>query len=184
MTRRKTFFILLTICVFFYGCGDYLSEKDIKRAVYTVMRGFEASVKDDDPEVSNQYQNAADIKFTVDDGAIENEMSIMVRDDRSVELSGSVLLSDYTDSYSGYSVEGELLYVCERDAQLITVCDIECDVVLTGGKVETLQFALEMDSPQSASFASITANGKEIELNKYDNILEIIRKFSPGVNED
>ncbi len=179
MMKVKTILILVVLCVFYYGCGDNVSEKDAQKAIFTVMRGCESTEKDNDPEISNKYQNAADFTYSVEDGAVVNEMTLVVNDDKSMDLTGTCQFSDYTDPYSGYTVEGKLTYSCERSSDLETYCDIECEAVLMGGKVETLAFSMEMDPSGEMDVASIIANGEKVELNKWDKILKIVRAFEP-----
>lgn len=180
MKMLKTIMILSAVCLFYYGCGDFVSEKDIKRAIFTVMRGFESSTRDKDPDVFQEYENAADITLSVDDGAVVNDLSLLVRDDRSMELSGTCVLSGYEDPYSGYGVDGELIYSCERSTEEITYCDFECEAVLSGGSVKTLEFSIEMDDSGEIAVASIVANGSEVTLNKWDSILDLVHTFNPG----
>jgi hypothetical protein len=179
MQKPKWIWIFLGIYFFSYGCDFLLSQEDVKRSIYTVMRGFEASTRNIKPEVSNQYSNAADLEFISEGETLVNRMRILLREDDSLTASGTCFFSGYEDAYSGYRVDGELEFDCEKSKDGGTACEFSCDTTLTGGKVKNLEFLLDIDSKGQCSVASVTANGKKIEFHQWDFVTKIVRAFTP-----
>ena len=181
MLKPRWICILIGICCFFYGCDSLLSQEDVKRSIYTVMRGYEASTKNIEPRVSNQYSNAADLEFISKDETLVNRMRILIREDNSLTASGTCFFSGYEDSYSGYRVDGEMGFDCEKSKDAGTACEFACKTTLTGGKVKNLSFLLDIDSDGQCSVASVIANGEKIEFHQWDFVTQIVRAFSPHV---
>ncbi len=182
MFKSKLFWILPGICVFYLGCDFMTSQEDVKRSIYTVMRGYESSTKDVQPQIINQYSNAADLKFVSTGETIVNEMNMQIKNDNRIVVSGKCLFSGYEDPYSGYSVEGELSYDCERDDTDYVYCEFSCDAELDGGKIKQLEFLLELDSEGTLAVGSVSANGKKVKFNQWDFVQRIIKAFNPRID--
>jgi hypothetical protein len=179
MLKPKWICLLLGLCFFFYGCDSMISKEDVKRSIYTVMRGYEASTQNIQPQVSNRYTNAADLEFKSMNDALVNEMRILVNEDKSMTASGTCYFSGYEDPYSGYRVDGELAYDCEKSENDDAVCEFSCNTTLTGGKVNNLEFLLNIDSEGQCSVASVIANGKKIKFNQWTFVAQIVKAFTP-----
>jgi hypothetical protein len=177
--KSKWICILLGMYFLSYGCDVLLTQEDVKRSIYTVMRGYEASTMDIQPQVSNRYSNAADLEFKSTNEALVNKMSILIREDNSLTASGTCLFSGYEDSYSGYRVNGELAYDCEKSEDEGASCEFSCNTTLTGGKVKKLEFLLDIDSEGRCAVASVIANGKKIKFNQWAFVTRIVRAFTP-----
>lgn len=177
--KSKLIWLLLVIGVFCFGCDLLTSQKDIIRSIYTVMRGWEESTRSVEPQVINEYANATDLKFTSNDETLVNRMNILVKNDHTILASGKCFFSGYEDPYSGYTVEGELAYDCERSDKDYTSCEFSCNAQLDGGKVNQLDFSLELDSEGMLKVASVTANGKKAKFDQWDFVTQIIRTFNP-----
>ena len=158
-----------------------LSQEDVKRSIFTVMRGYEASTDHIKPQVSNRSTNAADLKFESMDDTLVNEMRILIKEDKTMTASGTCFYTGYEDPYSGYRVDGELAYDCEKDENDDAVCEFSCHPALTGGKVKKLEFQLNIDSDGQCSVASVFANEKKIEFYQWAFVTRIIRSFSPNL---
>ena len=182
MMKSKLIWILVGIGVFSFGCDLMTSQEDIKRAIYTVMRGYETSTKNIRPQIMNQYANAADLKFISKDETIINEMHVLIREDNTIVVSGECLFSGYEDPYSGYSVEGGLAYDCEKDDTDYGSCEFSCNAKLHGGKIKQLDFLLELDSEGTLAVGSVSANGKKVRFHQWDYVTRIIRAFNPRTN--
>ncbi len=182
MLKSKLIWILLGIGIFYFGCDLMTSQEDVKRSIYTVMRGYESSTKNTKPLIINEYANAADLKFISDDETIINEMNVLIRDDETIVVSGQCLFSGYEDPYSGYSVEGDLAYDCERDKSDYVYCEFACNAKLDGGKIKRLEFLLELDSEGTSAVGSVSANGKKVRFNQWDFVTKIIKTINPRTN--
>lgn len=180
--KSKLIWILSGIGIFYSGCDLMTSQEDIKRAIYTVMRGYETSTKNIQPQIMNQYANAADLKFVSNDETIINEMHVLIRDDNSIVVSGECLFSKYEDPYSGYRVEGGLAYDCVKDDTDYGSCEFSCNAKLHGGKIRQLDFLLRLDSEGTLAVGSVSANGKKISFDQWDYVTRIIRAFKPITN--
>ncbi len=159
-----------------------LPKGDVKRSIYTVMRGFEASTQGKKPDISNEYENSADLRFTAKDGTLVKDMHIIQNSNNNINASGICRLSEYEDPYSGYIVDGELSYDCEQSSSSYVNCEFSCNTKLTGSKVKTLEFELEINSDNYISVASVYANGKKVKFNQWGFITNIIRAFDPKSN--
>ena len=156
-----------------------LSQEDVRRSIYTVMRGYEASTKNIQPLVSNRYSNAADLEFISKDETLINQMSILIRGDNSLKASGTCFFSGYEDSYSGYRVDGELAFDCEIFKGEGTTCEFSCKTDLTGGNVKRLEFQLNIDSEGRPAVATVMANGIKFEFHQWEFVTRIVRAFTP-----
>ena len=106
-------------------------------------------------------------------------MRIFIKEDKSITASGTCFFSGYEDPYSGYRVDGELTYDCEKSENDDAVCEFSCSTTLTGGKVKKLEFLLDIDSDGQCSVASVIANGKKIKFNQWAFVTRIVRTFTP-----
>lgn len=182
MLQAKWIYILLGVYFLSCGCDLMLSQEDVKRSIFTVMRGYESSTENIEPQVSNRYSNAADLKFKSKNDTLVNEMRLLIKEDQSISASGTCFFSGYEDPYSGYRVDGELAYDCQTDENDDAVCEFSCNTTLTGGKVKKLEFLLDIDSEGQCSVASVIANGKKIKFNQWDFVAQIVRAFSPSLD--
>jgi hypothetical protein len=178
MVQLKWIYLLLGISFFSYGCNFTLSQEEVKRSIYTVMRGYEVSTNDAHPQVSRRYSNAADVKFEAENETLVNEMKIMIKEDKRMTVSGTCFFSDYADPYSGYHVDGELAYDCEKSENDDAVCEFSCNTTLSGGKVKSLEFLLDINSDGEFSVASVIANGRKIEFSQWGFVANIVRSFA------
>lgn len=178
MLQFKPISLFVGLSLALIACGASPGEEEVKRSIYTVMRGYESSTKNVDPLVTKEYGNGAELKFVSRDRTLVNEMKILIQDDKSLTASGRCLLSGYEDPYSGFGVEGELTYDCERSGQNYATCDFACQASLTGGKIKELGFELTLDSDGNISVASVTADGKEVSFSQWAFVTQIIRAFS------
>jgi hypothetical protein len=181
MQKLKWIFILLGIFGLAYGC-DATSQDDVKRAIYTVMRGYEASTDNIRPQVSDRYTNAAKLEFKSQNDALINEMSIAMKEDKTIAASGTCYYAGYEDPYSGYRVDGKLAYDCEKAENDDAACEFSCNTTLAGGKVKNLEFLLTIDADGRCSVASVIANGKKVRFNQWAFVAQIVRAFSPSVD--
>lgn len=179
--KQKSIYILLVICLFSYGCDFLLTQEDVRRSIYTIMRGYETSTKNVQPQFAERYSNGGDLKFISRNETLVNEMRILVKDDKRMTMSGTCYFSGYEDQYSGYEVNGELDFDCEKFEKDDAVCEFFCNTTLTGGKVKKLEFSLEMDSDGACSVASVIANGKKIEFDQWAFVTQIVRKFTSNL---
>ncbi len=164
------------------GCGNGPKEKDVKRSVFSIMRGFETSTNNIEPELVKEYGNGADLKFVAKNETLINEMRILLKDDNTISYSGACNLVDYKDRYSGYIVNGELIYDCIQASESYIDCEFSCDAEIIGGEVETIGFGIQISTDGLISIDAITANGEDVEFNQWDFIKKIIQAFDPKLN--
>jgi hypothetical protein len=181
MLKPKWICLLLGICFFSYGCDFLLSQDEVKRSIFAVMRGYETSTEKVKPQVEKRYGNGADLRFVSMNETLVTEMRILLKDDKRLTASGTCFFSGYEDPYTDYSVDGELTFDCERSGNEEAVCDFSCNTVLSGGKVEKLVFLLNIDSQGRCSAADVMANGKKIRFNQWAFVGRIVQAFTSGL---
>lgn len=167
------------LIMFIVSCGNLLggpSEKDVTIATEAIMECFQTSLTAE-PEMQQVYSNAADMTFTIDDGALVNEMSFIMKDDGSVKMRGLCTYNDYKDSRTHYVMNGEFTYrLVFPDANRSDKMygEINLDFNLQGGKIETLELYFAMNEQEQIEDAQVVANGQDIDFNKWQKVLHII----------
>ncbi len=180
--------MLFGLFIFIIGCGKLFggpSEEDVNIAMEAIMQGFQASISAE-PEMQEVYVNAADITFTLDDGAIVHEMSFIINDDGTLKTAGSCTYNDYNDKHSNYLINGEFSYrlvftSADRPDKMHGEMDLNFD--LQGGKIETLEVFFAMNEQGQFEDALLIANGHEIDFDKWQkviNLLEPLINKKPG----
>jgi hypothetical protein len=183
---RKGFFLLLVVAVLFPAGGCNLlgpSEEDVKGAYEAVLRGLDSSTKNNDkPEVHSEYVNAADVPFKVPDNTTLHNMSVFINtEDGSAHISGDCSFTDYVDTTSGYKINGTFAYevnAFKNKGPEDMYGQMNCDVTLSGGKLNS--FALHINKNKEGTMEkSMKANGKEIDLDKWQKAFDAIRTINP-----
>ena len=180
--------MLLGLFILIVGCGSLFggpSEEDVNTAMEAIMWGFQASFSAD-PEMQEVYSNAADMTFTIDDGAIVHEMSFVINDDGTLKTTGSCTYNDYKDTRTNYLMNGELSYrllfaASDRPDEMHGEMDF--DFNLQGGKITTLEVFFAMNEQGQFEDAQLIANGHEIDFDKWQkviNFLEPLITKNPG----
>jgi hypothetical protein len=168
-------FSLLTGCNLF---GP--SEKEVKEALEAVFRAFDDSTGQNEPEVRNVYSNAADFIFQNDDESIIHEMSVLF-DEGKLSVTGNCVITDHADSVSQYSISGELDYkVTLKKGRSMDVGtgSMSGELTLSGGKVHSIEFSLNLGNTGEYTDFLITANGKNIDFAKEDEAFNLFRELS------
>jgi len=183
---KKFMFVLLVAVILFPVSGCNLmgpSEEDVKNAYDAVLRGLNASVKKNDhPEVHSEYANAADVTFKVPDNSTLHNISVFIdTEDGSSHIKGDCTFTDYVDTASGYKINGTVDYevnAFKNKGPEDMYGTMNCDVDLSGGKLKS--FAIHIDKSKEGSMKkSMSANGKEIDLDKWEKAFDAIRTINP-----
>jgi hypothetical protein len=158
-----------------------MSQDEVKRSIYAVMRGYEASTEKVEPQVQKRYGNGAELRYVSMNETLVTEMRILLKDDKRLTASGICFFSGYEDPYTDYSVNGELSFDCERSGDEDAVCDFSCNTVLSGGKVKKLEFQLNIDSEGQCSVADVMANGKKVRFDQWAFVGRIVQTFTSSL---
>lgn len=182
----KKIYLLVVFLLVFPAAGCSLmgpSEEDIKAAYEAVLRGMEASTKNNDkPEIHSQYANAADVTFKVPDNSTLHNISIFLdTDDGSAHVKGDCTFTDYTDTASGYKINGVTKYevnAYKNKGPEDMYGEVNMDVRLDGGKIKSLAFMINKNKDGTLK-NSLKANGKKIDLDKWAKAFEAIKTLNP-----
>lgn len=185
MKKYLFFFALIVLVVIAVG-GCRLtgpSDQEVFEAMQAVMRGFQASMDQDTLEINDTYANAADGVFRNDDESVITNIAFIMNED-SLQVYGNSTFSEYEDDYSDYFFSGEFSYnmkAIRARRGSSWYGDMDCNVELSGGKIETLEFTFSVDEDGVIGEYLITANEVEIDLTKEDNLLDILDRFGRGM---
>jgi hypothetical protein len=183
---KKFRFLLLVAFILLPAGGCSLlgpSEEDVKNAYEAVLRGLHSSVKNNDnAEVHSEYVNAADITFKVPDNTTLHNISVFIdTEDGSSHIKGDCSFNDYVDTASGYKINGTVDYevnAFKNKGPEDMYGQMNCDVTLSGGKLKS--FAVHINkSKEGGMEKSMSANGKEIDLDKWEKAFDAIRTINP-----
>ena len=176
--------VVLLMMVFAQGCKMFgPSEKDVFEAMQAVLRGFEESMDDDNMEIKDAYSNAADAVFRNEDDSVVTSMTVIVNDNQ-MHLYGSSIFSEYLDSSTDYQMDGEFNYNIKSVGSYNAGAwygEMDCSVELIGGKIETLEFSFVLDKDGEVEEYYITANDVELDMNKQNNFIDILERFTPNM---
>jgi hypothetical protein len=186
MKRASAWLLLL---FFLTGC-DLLgpSPEDVRTALDAVGRGIEYSTSDRlKPEIHAMYANAADATFRTDDHSITHNISFLVDQKKgSATFKGDCNFSGYSDASTGYRINGIFSYnmniVNKRSGipHEEMFGKMQCRLSLSGGRISTLD--LSIVRKENGLFDNhLVANGKKIDLDKWDKAIGIIRFMNPAM---
>jgi hypothetical protein len=180
--------IVVLGCILIVGCGKLFggpSEEDVNVAMQAIMRGFQASVTAE-PEMQEVYSNAADMTFTLYEGALVHELSFVINDDGSLKTTGTCTYDEYRDKSTNYLMTGELTYhLVFASANRPDDMHGEMDLVfeMEGGKIETLEVFFAVDEQGQLEDAQLLANGQEVDFQRWQkvfNLLDSLVSKNPG----
>jgi hypothetical protein len=182
----KKIFVLVAMMLFVLLTGCELmgpSQEDVKGAYEAVLRGIQSSTKNNDkPEVHSMYANAADVTFKVPDNTTLHNISVfMDTDNGSAHIKGDCNFTDYVDTASGYKINGSVNYevnAFKNKGPQDMYGEMNVDVKLTGGKINSLAVMVNKNKDGMLK-KSLKANGKEIDLDKWEKAFEAIRTLNP-----
>jgi hypothetical protein len=156
------------------------SQKEVTAALDAAMRAFTESVEGKTPEVENAYSNALDLIFRNDDESLIHHMNVLVNDE-DVTVYGDCEIEEFQDYNSDYLVSGKLVYelLFPKNSFPDTGFGImEGELILSGGKVETIEFSLSVDEEGQLEEFLISANGKDIDLSQQESMYNLFRQIS------
>jgi hypothetical protein len=182
---KKLLVLIVMLSLVLTGC-DLMgpSQEDVKAAYGAVMRGLESSTRNNNkPEVHSEYANAADVTFKVPDNTTLHNMSVFLdTDDGSAHIKGDCTFTDYQDTASGYKINGTFNYemnAFKNKGPEDMYGEMNLDVKLTGGKINSLVFIINKSKDGTIMRKSLKANGKELDLEKWQKAFEVIRTLNP-----
>ncbi len=173
------------ILVLLAGCDLFgPSPKDVKAALEAVDRALESSArKGMKPEVHSEYINAADVTYTAGDRSTVHSMSFFLDTDTGAgSINGECVFSDYRDAPSGYTINSSFKYDF-KEIKKSSIDDmygsIDCSVRLAGGKISSLDASFSEDK-DGVLIHSIKADGREVDMQKWEKAFQVIRSLHPG----
>ncbi len=155
------------------------SEEEVTQALDAAMRAFADSVDENTPEVEEAYSNAIDLVFRNDDESLVHQMNVLV-DGEDVTVYGDCQISQYEDYDTAYLISGKLVYelLFPRGRPDAGFGVMQGELTLTGGKVETIEFAIATDEDGGLEEFQISANGIEIDISRQESMYNLFRQIS------
>jgi hypothetical protein len=181
--------VWMMMLIFLAGCDFFgPSQRDVQSALDAVGRGIEYSTSDKlKPEIHTTYANAADATFRTDDHSIIHTISFLIdKENGSATFKGDCNFSGYSDVVSGYRINGNFSY----DMNIINkntgipheemFGKMKCKLSLSGGRISTLDLLI-IRKENGLFDNKLIANGKKIDLDKWDKAISIIRFMNPAM---
>ena len=183
MQKWLTIIILWTLgSMGLYGClPGMVTDDDVLVAIEASMRGFEASINEENLNVHNAHKDSIDQSFINADHTLVLNLKI-TKDGNQVRISGDCLFADYQDHQSPYRLTGNLQYQLKFPISLNPEAgsgEVVCKIGLTGGKIKDLEYHFIIDDAGQYSSFAVQANGRPINMNRYKNALNFMRYISP-----
>ena len=185
MRNASKTFIIAVLITFIAGCNSLFvpSEEDIFAAMEASLRGAQSSLKQENMEIIEEYSNAADLAFVTEDETVFHEMSFMINEDKSADISGKCSLADYQDTFSGYIINGTFSY----DLFYPNISNTEnaygefnFEMDYTGGNIDTLELNFTLDKQGQIEKVYVAANGKEINIKMQKKIFNFLNYLDPS----
>ncbi len=157
------------------------SEDDVIAAMEASMRSFQASMIKENLELHETYANAVDVAFINGDRSLLHNMSVMLKD-RKVFISGECVFAKYVDTVSKYYINGNIAYHLKFPKSFNPMAGsgrVNCKITLKGGRVETLEYFFSINNNGVFEEFKVMANGKDIDMKKYQNELNFIKFMKP-----
>lgn len=178
--------MLIGLLVALTGC-DLLgpSIQDVKTALDAVGRAMETSTSSDiKPDIKSEYINAGNVTWKADDESTVHTMSIFIDTDKNTgNIKGDCSFSEYRDTPSGYTINGTFTYEIQnvkKSRPDDVYGDVHCAVSLTGGKIKTLDVKASR-TKEGIVTNELLANGKKIDLEKWDKAFAVIKSLNPAM---
>ena len=175
------FSVILLILVVAHGCKLFgPSQRDVFEAMQAVMRGFENSMHEDNMEIKDAYSNAADAVFRNEDDSVVTSMTAIMNDNQ-IHVYGKSIFSEYLDPSTDYQLDGEFNYNIKSIGSYRAGSwfgEMDCSVELTGGKIDTLEFSFVLDESGEVEEYYITANDVDLDLDKQNSVMDILKRFT------
>ena len=174
----QTFTLILAI----YGCAILgPSEADVLTALEASMRSFQASMAKENLELHEEYANAWDLAFINGDRSLLHNMSVMVKD-RKVFISGECVFAEHRDTDTQYYINGNISYHLNFPRDFNPKAGsgkVTCKIMLKGGRIEKLEYHFTINSNGVFDEFAVNANGKNIDMRKYQKELNFIKFMQP-----
>jgi hypothetical protein len=183
MKKGNLFFTQIIILILgIYGCA-FLgpSEADVLTALEASMRSFQASMMKENLELHEEYANAVDLAFINSDRSLLHNMSVMLKD-RKVFISGECIFAEYEDTQTKYYINGNISYHLKFPRNFNPKAGsgkVTCKIILKGGRVEKLEYFFTINTNGVFDEFAVTANGKNIDMKKYQKELNFIKFMQP-----
>ena len=183
MQKGLTALILLAICALVLsGClRGFVTDDDVLVAIEASMRGFEASINEENLNVYNARENSIDQSFINAEHTLVLNLNI-TKNGNHVSISGDCLFADYQDHQSPYRLTGNLQYQLTFPISLKPEAgsgEVVCKIGLTGGKIRDLSYHFIIDDAGQFSTFAVRANGRPVNMNRYKNALNFMRYVNP-----
>lgn len=183
MKKGNVFFAQIFILILgIYGC-TFLgpSEADVLTALEASMRSFQASMVKENLELHEEYANAVDLAFINGDRSLLHNMSVMLKD-KKVFISGECIFAEYEDTQTKYHINGNISYHLKFPRNFNPKAGsgkVTCKIILKGGRVEKLEYFFNINTNGVFDELAVTANGKNIDMKKYQKELNFIKFMQP-----
>lgn len=175
-------FFLTLFSMIIGGCrSGRVTDDDVLVAIEASMRGFDASINEENLNVHNARKNSIDRSFINSDHTLVLNLNI-TKNDTLVSVSGDCLFADYQDQQSAYRLTGNLNYQLSFPISLKPEAgsgEVICKLGLTGGKIKVLEYHFIIDAAGQFSTFAVLANGRPVNMSRYKNALNFMRYMHP-----